>query len=390
MSDSEARLMNWDGLEKEYDSLDMKDNILTQGESTIKTLTNEIQNVHGASEIISRCDRVLLVGAGDKYLIPMISEYLWRRFTHKPIRVIHSRILADYGIKRGKGSCAIFISQSGKTEDTMDALKKVVSEGIETIGITNLKERSSETLYQIEDHGGIVLRTHTILYPEKPTPSTATFHSTLALLNTLLLFALDGKTKGVEEFIEKQIKDIPKLIDDLSRSKDVIKWSMKKAKDFLEFSGSSFYVVGDGPRYPVARKQALIMLMEACKQDACPIEAEEFSHSLIETLEPENRNKKPLILLKPKKSFISKSLSNQLEFIEKVWKKYGGENKYLAVDPFAFTDYEISDNVGNLLTPPLYMIPLEWFTYYYAIAQRVDPGKTRLVGKIRNGGQREM
>ncbi|MFX1485659.1 MAG: hypothetical protein ACFFBS_00865, partial [Promethearchaeota archaeon] len=69
--------MDWDRLEKEYDSLDMKGNILTQGESTIKTLANEIQKVREASEIISKCDRVLLVGAGDKYLIPMISEYLW-------------------------------------------------------------------------------------------------------------------------------------------------------------------------------------------------------------------------------------------------------------------------------------------------------------------------
>ncbi|MFX1487454.1 MAG: SIS domain-containing protein, partial [Promethearchaeota archaeon] len=324
------------------------------------------------------------------YLIPMISEYLWRHFTHKPIRVIHSRVLADYGIRRGKGTCTIFVSQSGKTKDTIDALKRVGPEGTEVIGITNLKEKSFETLYQIQDHGGIILNTHTILYPERPTPSTATFHSTLALLNILLLFALHGEIKGVEEFIEKQIKEVPRLIDDLSRSEDVIDWSIEKAEDFLEFSGSSFYVVGDGPRYPIARKQALIMLMEACKQDACPIEAEEFSHSLIETLEPENRNKKPLILLKTKKDFISKSLSNQLEFIEKVWKRYGGENRYLAVDPFAFTDYEISGYAGNLLTPPLYTIPLEWFTYYYAIAQRIDPGKTRLVGKIRRSGQGEM
>ncbi|MFX0096581.1 MAG: SIS domain-containing protein [Candidatus Hodarchaeota archaeon] len=382
--------MNWDRLEKEFDSLNMKDNILTQGESVIKTLKNEIKNASEASELISKCERVLLTGAGDKYLIPMISEYLWQYFTHKPIRVIHSRILADYGIKEGRGTCVIFISQSGKTGDTIDAVKRVVPEGIKAIGITNLRERSSGTLYQIEDHGGIVLKTHTILYPEKPTPSTATFHSTLALLNVLLLYALHREGKGVEELIEKQTREIPVLIDELSRSRNVIKWGIEKAGGFLEFSGSSFYVVGDGPRYPIARKQALIMLMEACKQDACAVEAEEFPHSLIETLEPENRNKKPLILLKPREDFISKPISKQLEFIERVWKKYGGENRFLDVDPFNFTDYEISGYAGNLLTPPLYIIPLEWFTYYYAIAQEIDPGKTKLVGKIRGGGQREI
>ncbi|MFX1597649.1 MAG: SIS domain-containing protein [Promethearchaeota archaeon] len=382
--------MNWDRLEKECDSLNMKGNILTQGESVIKTLKNEINYAFEASELISKCERVLLAGAGDKYLIPMISEYLWQYFTHKPIRVIHSRVLADYGIKRGKGTCVIFISQSGRTGDTLDAVEKVVPEGIKAIGVTNLKEKSSDTLYQIEDHGGVVLKTHTILYPEEPTPSTATFHSTLVLLNILLLYALHREGKGVEELIEKQTREIPELIDELSRSKDVIRWGIEKATDFLEFSGSSFYVVGDGPRYPIARKQALIMLMEACKQDACPIEAEEFSHSLIETLEPENRNKKPLILLKPKEDFVSKSLSNHLEFIERIWKKYGGENRFLDVDPFDFTDYEISNYAGNLLTPPLYMIPLEWFTYYYAIAQKIDPGKTKLVDKIRSGGQREI
>lgn len=382
--------MNWDRLEKECDSLNMKGNILTQGESVIKTLKNEINYASEASELISKCERVLLTGAGDKYLIPMISEYLWRYFTHKPIRVIHSRVLADYGIKKGKGTCVIFISQSGKTGDTLDAVKRAVPEGIKAIGITNLKERSSDTLYQIEDHGGVVLKTHTILYPEEPTPSTATFHSTLALLNVLLLHSLHREGKAVEELIEKQTREVPELIDELSRSKDVIKWGIEKAGDFLEFAGSSFYVVGDGPRYPIARKQALIMLMEACKQDACPIEAEEFSHSLIETLEPENRNKKPLILLKPKEDFVSKSLSDQLEFIERIWKKYGGENRFLDVDPFIFTDHEISNYAGNLLTPPLYMIPLEWFTYYYAIAQKIDPGKTKLVGKIRSSEQREI
>ena len=74
-----------------------------------------------------------------------------------------------------------------------------------------------------------------------------------------------------------------------------------------------------------------------------------------------------------------------VKLIEDLWREKAGENLFLKVDPYQFIEKKILGEKGNLLTTPLYIIPLEWFTYYLALLRGVDPGKSKLVRKIRDG-----
>ncbi|MEM1657479.1 MAG: SIS domain-containing protein [Candidatus Jordarchaeales archaeon] len=377
--------MDWGELEK-LDSTGMKEAILLQGESvkqSIKESYKVILEIAGSVKF----KNILMTGAGDKYLIPMISEYLWEHFSEIPIKTLHARTLADNPPKWvGRNTLAILLSQSGTTKDTLDAMELCLSRGSTCVAITNRWERpSGRSLLDLEEEGGFVVRTRTKPYPEKPLPSTGTFHATLALLNILLLelLAFSQRDAEIEKALELQTKTIPDLIDKLSKSDKVLEWGKSAAEWGFKYVDKMFYVMGDGPRYPIARKHALIMLMEGVKADACDVRMEEFVHSLIETLEEENRDKKPLIILKPPNQ--AKSLKTS-QFIKHLWMRHAGTEKILEVSP-----QEIDEKIPfpdgiieNFLSPPLYAVPLEWQAFYLALLRRVDPGVSKLVGKVRS------
>jgi glucosamine--fructose-6-phosphate aminotransferase (isomerizing) len=368
----------------ELDSLNMRGNILSQGESVIESIERSKENIEEIAKLVFDCKRFLVCGAGDKYLIPLISKFIWKRFSKAPLEVVHSRTFADYYAEQlDERTCVILLSQSGLTKDTLDAMNLAIKRSAFCIGITNLKEERKGSLWDLERYAkGFVINSYTKIYPEEPVPSTSTFHAMLALLNLLFLYICRAMQADVEEYIEKQEKEIPKVIDELSKSEELITWAKEKALVLKRFAGESFYVLGDGPRYPIARKQALIQFMEGAKQDACAIELEEFIHSLIATLEEANPSKKPFILLKPRDSFLSPFTFRMLHHIESLLELKLRE-RFLRVDPFQFTTYRLEKEIGSLLTPPLYIIPLEWLTYHFAIERGIDPGVCTLVEKIR-------
>lgn len=371
----------WDMLEKQYDTLDLKGNILTQGESIRRTLRFEARKVEEAAMKLKECSNIILTGAGDKYIIPHISRMVWRSLSKKPIEVYHSRVLLENNIQMGEDAAVIFLSQSGLTHDTIYAYKKIRSQVKLTIWVTNLKENLANSIYGLKNDSCLILNTHTVHYPEKPIISTSTFQTSLSLLNDLLLTTLSSKEAS--ELKATQIEKLPPLVDALACSKKVTEWAKKTAEDLIPQRQQTFYVMGDGIRYFIAVKQALIMFMEGCKQDASPIRTEEFLHSLIETLEPENPVKKPLLMLKPHRSFASERLLKMTNFVSTSWKRYAGKAKIITISPYDLIEIDLEGAAADLLSPSLYIVPLMWLTYYYALRQGIDPGVSKLVNKVR-------
>jgi glucosamine--fructose-6-phosphate aminotransferase (isomerizing) len=372
----------WSEFEAKYDSLNLKENILTQAKSVKQTLEKEQKKVNETLEKLNECSNIILTGAGDKYIIPLISGFIFRNFTDEPIEVFHSRTLLENKIKIKKNTAMIFLSQSGTTFDTLSAYKNYKSKNKLNIWITNLKKDTKGSIYEFADNNCAILNTHTFYYPEKPIISTSTFQTSLVLLNDLLL----GRINSVDSinFRNMQKEELPTLMDKLIKNKKVIEWAKNNAIKMKNYRNSNIYVLGDGIRYYIARKQALIMFMEGCKQDASAIETEEFVHSLIETLEPENPNKKPLLILKPLKNSNSSGILKLIKYITSLWKKYAGEEKIISFSISDFVKIGLNKENANLLSPFLYIIPLEWLTFYYAISMKIDPGLSNLVNKVRS------
>ena len=363
----------------------MKKFILNQGVAVKKTLKKMNSRSDLLAQKISEAKNIVIAGAGDKYLIPLVSQYIWNNFGNKPISVFHSRVLAEYTPNFiGKDSLCIFLSQSGKTKDTMDAMDVCMNRKAYCAGITNLNNNDSKNSFYVLDSydKGLLLNTFSVPYPEIPLPSTQTFHTALALLNTVLIKAAMRTGKDMEEFLKVQTIKIPRLIDTLSTSKKVINWAKDLAINMKEFFGKSFYVFGDGPRYGIARKQAMVFFMEGVKNNASAIETEEFLHSAVETLEKENMSKNPMLMLIPPEQAPNYGLASR---ISSFWKEQAGNEFVVDISPFDFIDSWRGKSL-DLLSPALYAVPLSWFTYYYALLRGVDPGACKIVKKVRDKG----
>jgi len=370
-------------LNKPIDSMNMKEEIENQGLSISLTLDNELDNIKNISRKMKDCNRFVFSGCGDKYIVPLASEYLWNHISEKPLDVIQSWTFRNYPPKfLDDQICVVFVSQSGTTHDTVEACELAIEKKCNVVALTNLQEEKEDSLIELckNYNRGHIIRTHTKNYPEKSLPSTGTFHASLTALNLLTIFINNAPQK----FLDLQVNYIPKIVHDLSNSEIIKNWAQKKSKSFKKFN--NFYVVGDGPRYPIARKQARIMMMESAKVNACDIEGEEFIHSLIETLECQAN---PLILLKP---LIDWRVSfRKFEMIREFWTKHGGRDKLFIIDPFEFLDTKskqlFSGIEGDILSSFLYAPQLEWLAYYLAFQRGVDPSVGKLVSKIRGGNE---
>ena len=127
-----------------------------------------------------------------------------------------------------------------------------------------------------------------------------------------------------------------------------------------------FYCLGSGPNFGLAYKLAMTMLMEGAVKHACPEYSAEFRHGLIERAEKDV----PIIILKSE--FPSDEITDKaIEF---------SKNLELKSIIYELKDYA---DVDKLLSPFIFVIPLEWFVYYLAHFNGEDPGATRHIGKVR-------
>jgi len=346
------------------DSTNMREHILKQGQAAKMSLNHNKKAVEKFASP-AEFDRIIINGAGDKYLIGLTASYLWREFGREPLQVIHSRDLADNPPYMDENTLVIFLSQSGKTKDTMDAAKLVSSKGCSTALITNLREPTPDSLWFLKKHGP-VFNTQAEIYPELPTPSTLTYHGTLSVL-WHMLSELAGKN------LYQEIMDAADITDKISNDTAV----EEKAKKLAEKLDGPRYVFGDGPRYGLARKQALIMFMEGTKTNAFSLESEEFLHSAVETLEEDNNEKLPMLMFMPPKGT---PFHDTAEKIVKIW------GEHAPAYPIEPPEVSKHVNLNNLLSVQPQMVFGEWVAYHEAILKGIDPGLTEIVKKVRSSG----
>ncbi len=381
--------MNWINLENKFDSTNMKDCILSQSDSIKTTLNKEHNNIIDISREMKNCNKFIFTGSGDKYIVPLISKTLWDCANNFVLRTYNPQYLLEMSNHSNffdKKTCVISVTQSGKTEDTLLSIKSLIKKDCSIIVITNLKQSTdsgNDVISMSEEHDNIhIIKTHTPIYPEIPTPSTMTFHASLAAIYKLII-ELSDNSKLIDE-VDTLLDSVSDDVNIVTRSDDVINWAKTSAIKMKSFS--MFYCSGDGIRYPTAQRLSQILLMEGTKVNSSYIETESFVHSFIETLE-NNTEKNPLILLNPINTWINGYSNKNIEFVKKCWKKYAGIDKLLVIDPFHFFN-DLSEKYnkfsGNILSPFFYSVFYEWFVYYLSLIKNIDPGKTELVKKVRS------
>lgn len=330
----------------------MYDEMMEQPDSLRKTLELELSKMNTISEDIKKVDKIYLIGCGSS-----ISTCYSVREALRMTSKLNVEVFTGYEfyynkkLNQNENSIAIFTSQSGETADTLASLRRANKYGIQTVSISNESESSmiKEAKSPIITHCG---RETAIL-------GTKTYITQLACLYQILFKASDYEKS--EELLE-ELHNMPALIEKLL---ETTKEDNKKlAKKFKE--EDLFYCLGSGPNFGLSFKLAMTMLMEGAIKHACPLYASEFRHGLIERAEKDV----PIIFLYS--DFESDEVTKKaIDF---------------CIDLDAKTIvYKLEDyaDVNKLLSPFIFVVPLEWFVYYLAHFNNEDPGSTRHIGKIR-------
>ncbi|SDA37147.1 SIS domain-containing protein [Methanobrevibacter millerae] len=330
----------------------MYDEMMEQPDSLRKTFESELPTMNEVSEMVKKADKVYLIGCGSSISTCYSVRDAIRMSTSMNIEVF-SGYEFNYNkfLQKGENSLAIFTSQSGETADTLSSLRRANEYGIHTVSISNepdssmIKEAKTPIITRCETETAIL--------------GTKTYVTQIACLYQILFAASDYEKK--DELLE-QLQQIPDIIEELLETTE--EDNKKLAEEFKD--EEIFYCLGSGPNFGLSFKLAMTMLMEGAIKHACPLYSAEFRHGLIERAEKDV----PIIIFDS--DFESDEITRKaIEF---------SKNLELKMIVYNLSDYA---DVNNLLSPLVYVVPLEWFVYYLAHFNGEDPGATRHIGKVR-------
>ena len=331
----------------------MYDEMMEQPDSLKDTFVSEMPKMDEVSKLILDVDKIYLIGCGSS----ISTCYSVRDAIRMSSTNINIEVYTGYEfyynkkLVNGENSIAIFTSQSGETADTLASLRRCNEFGIHTVSISNepdssmIKEAKTPIITRCERETAIL--------------GTKTYITQLACLYQILFKASDYDKKSE---LLSQLAEMPEILEKLLISTE--DENKKLAEDFKD--EDIFYCLGSGPNFGLSYKLAMTMLMEGAIKHACPEYSAEFRHGLIERAEKDV----PVIFL-----------TSDLESDE-ITQKAIDFCKNLEAKSIIYDLKDYAD-VDKLLSPFIFVIPLEWFVYYLAHFNGEDPGATRHIGKVR-------
>jgi glucosamine--fructose-6-phosphate aminotransferase (isomerizing) len=320
-------------------------------------------------EILSLADapRITISGCGTAYYAGMVAKYWLEQLARIPVEIDVASEFRYREAPMPKGGAALFVSQSGETLDTLEALRYAKRQGQKIISLLNTIESTIER----ESHH--VLRT--LAGPEIGVASTKAFTTQLTTLACLAI-ALARKNGNISETREKQLttalRELPSRIAELLNHDEKIQLMAKEiaeARDVL--------YLGRGTAYPIALEGAL-KLKEISYIHAEGYASGEMKHGPIALID-ENV---PVIVIAPFDSLFEKTASNAQEIVARGGKvllisdKKGIER----LKNIATWTIEIPE-VDSFVAPILYTLPVQLLAYHTAVIKGTDVDQPRNLAK---------
>ena len=309
--------------------------------------------------------RVMIAACGTSYFAGLVGKYFFEEFGRLPAEAVYaSEFRYRPPIMDGK-TAVIFISQSGETADTLEALREAKRRGALTLGIINVVGSSiaREVEAGVYNHAG----------PEIAVASTKSFISQLSVLFLMSVYfgRMNGFSKKEAMALLAEAKNLPDKSRIILDGHAEIKKIARKYADF-----KNFLFLGRKYSWPVALEGALKM------KEISYIHAEgyptgEMKHGPLAMIDPEF----PSVVLALKDSVYVKTLSNIQEL-----KARRGRIIALATEG----DKDMAKRADDVIFVPkaveglqsiLAVIPLQLFAYYVAVFKGLDIDKPRNLAK---------
>jgi glucosamine--fructose-6-phosphate aminotransferase (isomerizing) len=311
--------------------------------------------------------RITISACGTAYYAGMVAKYWFEQIARQPVEV---DIASEFRYREApmpEGGVALFISQSGETIDTLEALRYAKRCGQKILSLVNVAEsaiaRDSDAILQ------------TLAGPEIGVASTKAFTTQLTVLACLALAT--ARARGAidaarEQALSQALLELPARAADVLNHDEAIRaiaTDMAEARDVL--------YLGRGLLYPIALEGAL-KLKEISYIHAEGYAAGEMKHGPIALIDEDV----PIVVCAPSGPLFEKTAANVQEVAARGGKvilltdaagraKVGAKAAHVvelpAIDPF--------------VAPILYSLPVQLLAYHTAVLKGTDVDQPRNLAK---------
>jgi glucosamine--fructose-6-phosphate aminotransferase (isomerizing) len=320
----------------------------------------------GSEDVFSKIKHVQIVACGTSYNAGMVARYWIEQYVGISCSV---EIASEFRYRQSfvhDNSLLVTLSQSGETADTLAALRLAKSLGyLASLTICNVETsslvRESDLVYLM--NAG----------PEIGVASTKAFTVQLTAL-LMLATAICQAQKIKPEFCQDATEALIALPAQMERAFSLEQAIKALSEQFADKQHALF--LGRGDQYPVAMEGAL-KLKEISYIHAEAYAAGELKHGPLALIDADM----PVLVVAPTNDLLDKLKSN----IEEV--RARGSVMYVFADSDDQFESEDGLEVLNmahanpLLAPILFIIPLQFLSYYVALVKGTDVDQPRNLAK---------
>jgi glucosamine--fructose-6-phosphate aminotransferase (isomerizing) len=356
----------------QYDHF-MQKEIFEQPETVADTINSLVHPTTGQITLppgfttLAQAQRLILSACGTAFYAGLTSQYWFEKYAKMPVTADIASEFRYRSPALNNQCAAMFISQSGETLDTLEALRLCKRNNMTLGAIVNTIEST------IEREAVNVI--HTMAGPEIGVASTKAFTTQLTVLACVALsFAQQRKALSetqVGELIQ-ELRQVPHQMAEILKLNDAIKAiaeQIAQARDIL--------YLGRGTSYPIALEGALKM-KEISYIHAEGYAAGEMKHGPIALID----KSVPVIVVAPRDEWFEKTASN----IKEVQAR-GGQVLLISdkegcahlADACAWT-LEMPE-CSSFVSPLLYALPMQLLAYHTAVLKGTDVDQPRNLAK---------
>ena len=311
--------------------------------------------------------KLSIIACGTSSYAAMVAKYWIEGMARIPVEIDVASEFRYRNAPLPEGGVSIFLSQSGETMDTLEALKLCKQQGQRILSIVNVPDSS------IARESEVVLQT--LAGPEIGVASTKAFTTQLVVLACLAITAAKqcGKLDAQAEAILSQaITEVPSRAVEVLHHDDRIQ---ELAQDL--FKARDALYLGRGTSFPIAMEGAL-KLKEISYIHAEGYPAGEMKHGPIALIDEQV----PVIVVAPKDQWFDKVASNMQEVAARGGKVVlisDAEGVAQAGD-VAWASIRLP-TVHPFVAPILYSIPVQLLAYHIAVLKGTDVDQPRNLAK---------
>jgi glutamine---fructose-6-phosphate transaminase (isomerizing) len=318
---------------------------------------------------LERAREVFLVACGTSYHASLAASYMFSKLAFLgTYPAIASECVEQHGKSIGIDSTILAVSQSGETSDTLAAVMTARERAATILSLTNVVDSTLTRVSRvyIDQQSG----------PEIGVAATKTFTSQVSVLAQLALRVAKKRGKVSQDemdYLGERLRRLPNDAEIIIRTQEErVKQIAKKYKD-----AKAFLFLGRGISTATAYEGRL-KLMEIAYVPAMAFPAGESKHGPIGLVEPGF----PVVIICPKDETHETVIGNIMEM-----KARGAsviavvEEGDQEIERLADDYVEIPKGIGEVLSPILFVIPLQLLAYYMAVINGHDPDMPRNLAK---------